>query len=120
MAAVDADELQNPFHRLQNRHVHVEVHPVDTFQLKHHMVAQNFRHVLWRSRFQLLSRSAMHGSVITTVPWNRTLHACRSEAKPRWCPESEVRTQKRSIFLRIESASAVHLNGLGFSLWCAR
>jgi hypothetical protein len=26
MPAVDADELQNPFHRLQDRHVDVEVH----------------------------------------------------------------------------------------------
>jgi hypothetical protein len=31
---VDADELQKPFHRLQNGHVDVEVHPVDPLKFR--------------------------------------------------------------------------------------
>ena len=60
MPAMDADKLQNPFHSLQNGHVDVEVHPIDPLKFEHHMIAQYFRHALWRSRSQLLSRFSTH------------------------------------------------------------
>src|SRR5246127_3292093 len=84
MSAVDADELENPLHRLQNGHVDVEVHPVNPLKFEHHMVAQYLRHALWVSRSQPLCRFATHGSVINQNSLeSHTSHARRSEAKPR-------------------------------------
>src|SRR3982751_3667367 len=43
MPAMDADELQDPFHRLQNGHVDVEVHPVDPLKFEHHTATEHLR-----------------------------------------------------------------------------
>ena len=64
---MNANELQNPFHRLQDRHIDVEVHPVDAFQLQQHMIAQNLRHALCRPKIQIPSWFATHGSVINSI-----------------------------------------------------
>src|SRR4030081_1401017 len=64
MPTSDADEIQNPFHRLQNRHVDVKLPPVDSLNFEHHMLAQYFRHALRCPKSQLLCEFATHGSVI--------------------------------------------------------
>src|SRR5439155_10576558 len=64
MPAVNAYELQNPFHRLEHRNVDVAVHPIDALQFEHDMIPPNFRHALWCSEFRLPSWFATHGPVI--------------------------------------------------------
>src|SRR6266550_297026 len=98
MPSVDADELQHPFHRLQNRHIDVEIHSIDPFQLKQHMPAQYLRCSLCHSKIQLLRRFASHGSVINSTQPDDTLHARRSEAKPRWCSVSLIESFMHRVF----------------------
>ncbi len=44
LAPVDAQVAHHRPHRLQRRHIDVEVHPVDPLDLQHHMVTQDVRH----------------------------------------------------------------------------
>src|SRR5258708_7189495 len=90
MSAVNAYELQNPFHRLQHRHVDVEVHPVDAFQFEHYMVTQYFRHALRCSGFRLPTWFATHSPSYKSKLRGPHSHTRRSEAEPRWCPVIEV------------------------------
>ena len=46
MSTVNADELQNPFHRLQHRHIHVQIHSVDAFDFQNHMLTQDIGNAL--------------------------------------------------------------------------
>jgi len=67
MSAVNADELQNPVPRMLNRHIDVDVHPIDAFQLQQHRTAQNLRHALCRSKIQSCRLFATQGSVINSI-----------------------------------------------------
>jgi hypothetical protein len=60
MSTVDTDELQNPFHRLQHRHIHVQIHSVDAFDFQNHMLPQDIGNALRGPRFRLLRRLASH------------------------------------------------------------
>lgn len=41
MPAMSAKELHNPLLGLQPRHIDIEVHPVDAFNRKHHVIIED-------------------------------------------------------------------------------
>ena len=73
LAPMNPQVAHHSAHRLQMRHVDIQVHPVDRLDLQHHMVTQDFRHRSWYAHRGLRS---------STGPRTHELRALITRARP--------------------------------------
>src|ERR671918_2388596 len=67
MAAMTAEELRYPVLTLQGRNVHVQIHPINAFQLERDVLIEDFGYALWYAQFRLRYDSGPSGSIATSV-----------------------------------------------------